>query len=58
VDKNTSFLRLVDSMIRYYYKLSQEQLDALDDQEWAEHFADLEWLRSKEAESSEPSQSN
>jgi hypothetical protein len=51
VSDRTSFLRLVDAMIRYYYGISQEQVDQLTDEEWAEHFADLKWLRQKEAES-------
>jgi len=51
VDSHTSFMRLIDSMLRYYYGLSHDQVDMLTDQEWAEHFADLKWLRQKEAES-------
>jgi hypothetical protein len=51
VSDQTSFLRLVDAMIRYYYGITQEAVERLTDDEWAQHFADLKWLRQKEAES-------
>lgn len=40
-------------MIRYYFKMSQKEVDELTNQEWAEHFADLTWIRQKEAEISQ-----
>ncbi|MES2730045.1 MAG: hypothetical protein V4621_08145 [Pseudomonadota bacterium] len=46
----------MDAQIRYYFKISQPEVDALDDQEWAQHHADLTWLRQKEAESGQESQ--
>lgn len=56
MSNGTSFLRLVDAMIRYYYGISQDQVDQLTDQQWAEHFADLKWIRQKEAESNAPTE--
>jgi hypothetical protein len=40
----------VDAQLRYYNRMPQSEVDALSDEKWAELFADLEWIRKKEAE--------
>jgi hypothetical protein len=39
----------VDAQLRYYNRMSQKEVAALSDVKWAEHFADLEWIREQEA---------
>jgi hypothetical protein len=40
----------VDAQLRYYNRQSQSEVDALSDDQWAEQYADLIWIRKKEAE--------
>jgi hypothetical protein len=39
----------MDAQLRYYYRLTQREVDALDDEAWAMHWQDLVWLRQQEA---------
>lgn len=41
-------LRLIDAQLRYYHNTSQRELNALSDEEWAEQWRDLMYIREQE----------
>jgi hypothetical protein len=40
----------VNAQLRYYNRMSQAEVDALDNEAWAELYADLLWIREQEAQ--------
>ncbi len=45
----TSFIRIYNAMLRYYFKMPQSEIDQLSDAEWAMYIKDLEFIRLQEA---------
>lgn len=48
-------VKYIDLQLRYHFGCTKQELEEMDDEDWAEHFAILQDIRKEQAKANQPS---